>query len=84
MIDKINRKTQNAIVRGRQILDVVLIANECVESRLRAGSSGLLVKLDMEKAYYHVEIYLHGRHGSLVRSGVGGLWHYALYLNGKL
>lgn len=41
-------------MEGRQISDAMLIANEVVDSMLKKRACGLLCKLDIEKAYDHV------------------------------
>ena len=51
VVGKIISKPQNAFIRGRQILDYVLIANY---SRLRFRDPSVLCKLETEKACNHV------------------------------
>ena len=53
MVRKVVSENQSAIVRGRQILDAVLIPNQVVNSRKRSSKAGLVGKLDIEKAYGH-------------------------------
>ena len=47
-------KSQSSFKEGRQILDLVLIANEFVDGQVKSKISGVICKLDIEKTYDHV------------------------------
>ena len=39
---------------GKQILDVILIANEVIDSKIKDHLRGIICKLDIEQAYDHI------------------------------
>ena len=41
-------------MKGKQILDYILIASESIDGKLKSGVLGVLCKLDVEKVYDHV------------------------------
>jgi len=54
VVGKVVSPNQHAFICGRQILDASSIANECMDLYLKSNQSGILYKLDIEKAYDNV------------------------------
>jgi hypothetical protein len=50
VLKKIIYKSHNAFIRGRHILDPILIAKESLDNRLRFDESGVICKMDLEKS----------------------------------
>jgi len=51
VIGSVISDSQSAFIKGRQILDGILVANEIVDEARRRKKELLLFKVDFEKAY---------------------------------
>ena len=54
VLGKVVSEDQNEFVKGRQILDASLIANEVVDFWQKRKEQGLICKLDIEKSYDNI------------------------------
>lgn len=54
IMGKVILKSKNSFVKVKQILDSILISNEVLDGRLKSRKPRLLYKLDIEKAYDHI------------------------------
>ncbi|KAK3220389.1 hypothetical protein Dsin_014359 [Dipteronia sinensis] len=72
VMDSIIGPTQMAFVKGHQIIDSVVIAEEIIHSWKRDESGGLLLKLDFKKAYNSVDHDF--LEAMMVQMGFGTRW----------
>ena len=86
-------ESQGVFVAGRQILDVVLVANEIVEEYWKDGRAGAVFKIDFENAYDFVEwgfldfVLENKGFGSLWRKWIMGCLStisFSIFINGRL
>ena len=55
VVGNVVSEARNAFVEGRQILDAALIANEVVDVMCQRKETRVLCKLDIKKAYDHLD-----------------------------
>ncbi|XP_028113957.1 uncharacterized protein LOC114312000 [Camellia sinensis] len=72
VLPRIISETQSAFLRGRNILDGILIANEIVDGWKKARGCGVVLKLDFHKAYDSVNWEF--LFSMLVKFGFGTKW----------
>ena len=76
VIGKVIGEVQNAFIKGRFILDGILVANEVLDYVKRNRRKGMILKIDFEKAYDSVNwdyIQEVMSQRDLDRNGVNGL-----------
>lgn len=54
VIHKLVDSQQMTFIKRSHIIDAILIANECVEGSQRSNLLGILCKLDIQKAFHHL------------------------------
>ncbi|RVW53855.1 LINE-1 reverse transcriptase-like [Vitis vinifera] len=72
VLNKVVSGDQNAFVRGKQILDASLMANEVIDFWHKRKEKGLICKLDIEKAYDSINWKFLMK--VLVKMGFGSRW----------
>jgi len=56
VVSSVVSDSQSAFIKGKQILDGILVANEAVDEARRMNKELLLFKVDFEKAYDSVDL----------------------------
>jgi len=56
VIESVVSDSQSAFIKGKQILDGILIANEVVDEARRLDKELMMFKVDFEKAYDSVDL----------------------------
>ena len=54
VVREVISELQHTFIQDRQILDTAFIANEDIDSKVKDNFPSLLLKLDIEKAFDHV------------------------------
>lgn len=54
VMHKVERKFPEGFHQRIQIMDVVLIADECLDSKIESSTTGVLCKLNIENAFNHM------------------------------
>jgi hypothetical protein len=55
LCDRLLAPNQTGFVRGRYIIESVVLAHEIIHDAVKSGQKGLVLKLDYEKTYDKVD-----------------------------
>jgi hypothetical protein len=72
VMDSVVASTQSAFVKGRNLVDGVMVVNEVIDLAKKSGKASLVLKMDFEKAYDSVDWGFHEY--MMRRFGFGARW----------